>query len=308
MFNFGVKTRGEFRLTVVRNGVVRTRTKWQPNLITDYGMNSFCTSSGAGTWQAIAVGSGTTPPAFTDTQLASHLASTNAGTWAGAVSGNTVTFTAVGTFALGAVVGNVSELGVRSASTSPSNPMCTRALVLDGGGSPTAIPVQAEDQLIVTYRVIFTIDQSITSATITDPASSTVYTVRAKYGQLGTSPSKYGLSSGAMGNLESGAASPAIVGGTFNGPGVAPSGGSSQNVTTAGITNVGEPYVPGSFTVVGGVRYGTTASALDRDNVNILRVPGVVPGDYIDFEFSPPFRKPATYTATLRWRVSWARG
>lgn len=307
MIKLHCTARGEFKVDVKRDGEIVSLAPWQSNLITDAGMDSLGLAGSQYGWYGLGVGSGNTPPQFSDTRLAGYLAATAASTWAGSRVDNVVTFTVVATFGLGAVVGNVAELGVLLSTPSAASTTATRALIRDGAGQPTAIPVQATDQLIVTYRLIFTVDQSISSQTITDPNTSVQYTIRAKYSPLSTLANAYGLTGNALGMWANGGTA-ALVGGTFNGPGVLPSGGASATVQANQHAAAALTYVPGTFTQVGGVRFGANATALDRDGVNILRVNVYSPSDNIDIEFTPPFRKPATSTATLQWRVSWARG
>lgn len=304
MIKLHCTARGEFKVDVKRGGELVSLAPWQSNLITDAGMNALGTGGATNGWYGLVVGSGNTTPKFSDTRLAGYIASASTSAWSGSKSGNVVTFTSTATFGLGAVVGNVAELGVVLYTPGPNSTTATRALILDGAGQPTTIPVQASDQLIVTYRLIFTVDQSISSQEITDPNTSVQYTIRAKYGTLSTHPGHYGLTDFALGVMSGGSAV-ALVGGTFNGPGEAPSGGASGSTS---VTGANIPYVPGTFSVVGGARFGTDATTLDRAGVNILRVPASCPSGYIDAEFDPPFRKPATSTATIQWRVSWARG
>ena len=306
MIKLHCTARGEFKVDVKRGGEIVTLAPWQDNLITNAGMDSLGLSGSQQGWYGLAVGTGNTPPQFTDTRLAGFLASVGI-SWTGSRVGNVVTFTAVATFGLGAVVGNVAELGALLNTPSSNSTTATRALIRDGAGQPTTIPVQASDQLIVTYRLVFVVDQSISSQTITDPNTSVEYTIRAKYGPLSTSSSNYGFFGSVFGTLSS-SGSAVLVGGTFNGPGEAPSGGAVVYTQSNQQVPLSTPYVPGSFTTVAGVRFGTNATALDRDNVNIVRVPVYAPSDYLDVEFTPPFRKSTTSTATLQWSVSWARG
>lgn len=307
MNTLNILAKGQFKFDALRDGEMVPLTDWQDNLITNAGMDSIGMDGNPNRWGGVVVGSGTTPPQFTDTNLATFVSGANLGTWTGSVLGNVVTFTAVTTFPLGGVVANLSELGLSINGYAAGSTLATRALIRDGAGQPTTIPVQATDQLIVTYRVIFTVDQTISSQVITDPGTDIEYTVRAKYSTLLTAVQNYGIGSVAFGLPGSGATT-AYVGATFGGPGEAPSGGVPQGVSSSQFTQVNDPYVPGSFSLVSGVRFGTGAVALDRDGINVVRVSAYVPAGNIDFEFDPPFRKPATSTATLKWRTSWARG
>ena len=72
------------------------------------------------------------------------------------------------TFALGAVVGNLTELGIASSSNDlPSTKLHTRALFKDGAGDPTTVTVTALDQLVVTYVVQKSVPMAPVSSSIT---------------------------------------------------------------------------------------------------------------------------------------------
>jgi len=130
------------------------------NLITDLGLDQvgkgrFCTYC--------FVGSGSAAPATTDTQLQNYLAYTGTqqvgatgtlqrgdvsqGYW---VQGS-ITFR----FAAGVAAGNISEVGVGNfepgGETSVNHRVSSRALILDGLGSPTTITVLSDEVLDVTY-------------------------------------------------------------------------------------------------------------------------------------------------------------
>ena len=147
---------GEFKITVTRNGVTRIDTEWQPNLYLnqglDHALGGVAPASAAGT--VLAVGTGTSTPVSTQVSLDARIAT---------VGGYSATLTNSGApdyihyattqyvFAQGAVVGNISELGL--AYDSGVNSHVTRARILDGVGNPTSLSVTAIDQLTVQYRV-----------------------------------------------------------------------------------------------------------------------------------------------------------
>jgi len=116
------------------------------------------------------VGTGGTTPDFNDVNLDSFLAQSNSGSWVASTSVLTGTdyvkeSSAVFSFDIGDVVGNIAELGVYPGS----GDIQTRALFKDGAGDPTTIPVTATDQLIVTYFVKKTISMiPVTSSVLAD--------------------------------------------------------------------------------------------------------------------------------------------
>lgn len=138
-------------------GSRRVAADWFENIITNNGLDFLGGGGGndfgANVLVACRVGTGSTPAAETDNALVSHLAGTS-----------TVNLTEQGAnsvspyygwkrrtfrFALGAVVGNVSEVSVWTALTGGT--MFSRALV-ESGGAPTTITILADEQLDVVYE------------------------------------------------------------------------------------------------------------------------------------------------------------
>lgn len=154
------------------------------NLITDTGLDylnigraieSACAYCKVGTSSAI--------PTVSDTTLGAQTGSTSSpGT-----TTNSVQYTAepyysahqiVYTFAVGAVSGNLTEIGFFSAAS--GGVMWSRALIKDSGGNPTTLTLLATEQLKVTYTVCRYIPASLTgSFTLnTNGSNSTInYTI-----------------------------------------------------------------------------------------------------------------------------------
>lgn len=124
------------------------------NLILDSGLDRM----GAGALATyFHIGSGSATPATTDTALQSFLASSaTTGT-----NNESVTYVAgppdyiqillVRVFGPGSGTGNISEVGVGWSATTGS--LFSRALVVDGGGSPLTITKAADETLSVEYRL-----------------------------------------------------------------------------------------------------------------------------------------------------------
>lgn len=160
------------------------------NVVTDTGMSKIynCGKDGFGigyVFSGCAVGTGNTAPAKTDTSLAAYKAAVSNGQYAPAavyVAGSPAYWKFVGSyqFATGVAAGNITELGIFGYGDSQTV-LISRALVLDGGGSPTAIVVQSDEVLNVTYefRVYFTttdttgtfVSDGVTYNTVLRPAS-----------------------------------------------------------------------------------------------------------------------------------------
>lgn len=136
------------------DGRSRWLTDWFHNNITDTGLNLCATSSAR--YNACQVGTGNATPTDSDTSLQTFLAGT-------ATRVNLGESTQVTTspyyvqryyrydFATGAVVGNVSELMIGTASSGGS--CFSRELVRDSGGSPTTVTVLSSEALRVHYKI-----------------------------------------------------------------------------------------------------------------------------------------------------------
>lgn len=151
---------GYFKIEAVKpDGSRRELAPWQPNLVTDAGLDFpgqyahilFC-------MQYCRLGTGSTPPTFADTALDNQIAAVaylNGDYTTTGVSGavpyykfERVTYI----FTPGMATGNISEVGVAPTS---GGDLFTRALIKDGAGVPTTITVLSDEQLQVTYEVRF---------------------------------------------------------------------------------------------------------------------------------------------------------
>lgn len=152
------------------------------NKIVNQGLNWWGSTTGFATqWSGLAVGTGNSVPSATDTVLANPLAflnSSGAGGFSSSVNTApySITYGITYTFAVGAVIGNVAELGTLIATTpSAGGALFSRALI-QVGGSPGTITVTASDQLIVTYQVQigFAAETSGSFTLTTDGVTSTI--------------------------------------------------------------------------------------------------------------------------------------
>lgn len=159
----GIGVSGYYEVDVIRNkGLAGEYTEYcgrSDNLILD----GFFGRWQAGVIQPSAwrffVGSGSALPLVTDNQLQTQIGS------ASNVSTNInnpnvkvgsdyfCSNTGTAEWALGAIVGNISEIGVNLMNTTTNNTLDSRALIVDGLGNPTTITVTAQDQLVVRYTL-----------------------------------------------------------------------------------------------------------------------------------------------------------
>ena len=144
---------GWFKLEAIRSdGTRRVLADWFPNLILNGGLDRMGANSDYLNW--CQVGSGSTAPVATQTALVNRIAGTN--TIQADVNGAQASAPYYGwcrltyRFAQGVAAGNLSEVGVGWAT---SGSLFSRALILDGGGSPTTITVLSDEVLDVTYEL-----------------------------------------------------------------------------------------------------------------------------------------------------------
>ena len=128
------------------------------NLITDAGLN-FIIGNNNNSYNAYTlgiasiycrVGTSSTPPTVSDTTLGSQTGSASqTGIWTRSVQYSTTPYCSqhqtVYTFAVGAVSGNLTEIGFFSSPTGGT--MWSRALIKDSGGKPTTLTLLPKEQL-----------------------------------------------------------------------------------------------------------------------------------------------------------------
>lgn len=150
--NIGATLKGFFKMVAVRpDGNKRVLADWFPNLILDSGLNFIGTVNYVSACQ---VGTNNTAPVVGDTTLHAFLVGTvtvlsntsSAQPSAPYYSKSIICYE----FGVGVAAGNLSEVGVGPTS---GGPLFSRALILDGGGSPTTITVLGDEILHVFYEL-----------------------------------------------------------------------------------------------------------------------------------------------------------
>ena len=144
---------GEYTLSVGKEGSTEKRVIGPfKNLITNQGLNSFGIIANPFTLQAAMVGTSSVPPAVTDTNLGNRLintltlqgtdSTTNLG--APEYAGQVVR---TWRFAAGEDTGNLTEVGVGTASSTNTNPtlLFSHALIVDTSGNPVTLTVLADE-------------------------------------------------------------------------------------------------------------------------------------------------------------------
>jgi len=193
MIELQSKVGGRYRFSRVAGatGEVREQTPWIDNLITNNGLDLM----NAGDYLVTCcVGSGSTAPADTDTALASLVAST---TSPSRVYGRQIATSpfyiyqiATFEFAEGAAAGNLAEVGVGVNSTN----LFSRALIKDGGGSPTTITVLGDEFLRVEYELRVEIPETDTTGTF--DIGGTTYTWTGRAANIDSAVNGWAMSAG----------------------------------------------------------------------------------------------------------------
>lgn len=311
ILHMDVKVQGFFRLQVTgQDGRVHTDTGWFPNLITNQGMDwfgagapNFNTTGGTPLCTHCGVGTGTTTPAFTDTALTTPLAMSPP-TAGGNVEGISASTFVAGPpaywsnvktygFALGAVVGNISEVAVGNCANGNTTPQAfNHALIVDSGGNPTTISVLVTDALTVTYELRYYINTTDTA--YSGAISAVTYSGIYRRATVGSVPSLFYQIEGIGGIVTQ------IFSGTIGAITSSPSG------SVAGANSIAaSTYVPGtlfkSFTATynsgtGNFGAGGITAMLFSCNQGLWQ-----------FSLSPFIPKTNLFTLTLQFNVSWAR-
>lgn len=315
--NISIKNRiqGYFRICVEdKEGNIKEDTGWFPNLITNQGMdwigspppnyNVSYNQQYIGTH--CGVGTGTTTPAVTDTQLSAFLAMYPS-TYTSNVEGFSTTSYVTGppdywsgirtyNFAIGAVVGNIAEVGIGNTASGNTQPqLFTHALILVGG-SPGTISVTSSDALVVYHEMRLYLD--LTTNPYSFNISGVSYTgnyLRA----LSTSIPNYALN--VYYDINYG------VNGTFtayNGAvGTVTGQPSGSSDFTRGQTSIGS-YTSGTYTLS-----MSCVIPLSQMNFSGGISAFMITTNHGSFQFSvsPAIPKTNLYTLTMNWSVSWAR-
>lgn len=219
------------------------------NLITNIGLNRF----GTGNCDVAFVGTGTATPNVTNTALQAELAQTTTRTGLPTVTRSSgtpywVSRSVTWRFNAGEATGNISEVGIGwiDYTPSPTSRCFSRALVVDGGGSPVTITVLADEVLDITYTIKYY--PPLTDHTQSLSISSVAYTVVTRAAQCTDNNTAVDGALQGFYNYAvtvAGATSPAVV-----------SLGSLtedlQNVSaTASALTSANPYVDNSKTITG---------------------------------------------------------
>lgn len=182
-----IKVTGEFDIKVGRNlDRPRVSLSGLRNMVLDRGINQFFTVQFRDTTAYCHVGTGSTPPTAADTTLQSPVANVfRTGPVVAAfdpLDSARVITTQTYVFGTGVAAGVLSEIGL---GLSNGN-LATRALFVDENDDPVTVTVLADEQLQVTYRIIFVVDTDDAVLVENTGPTPTDYTVTIRPSEIGT--------------------------------------------------------------------------------------------------------------------------
>ena len=199
-------------------------------------------------------------------------------------------------FAVGAAEGNLQEVGVGWDATGSA--LFSRALILDGGGSPTSITVLSDEILKVTYQFRRYICEVDTTGSVTLNSISYDYTGRAAncgdttfywpaiFNALNSPPASFTYChtyNGAIGAITS-----------------APTGVSGTYTSTVDISE----YVSGTYTTTWEYSFSLSQG---NATTGIMSISLYFCGAYYQIGFDPVIPKTSDETLILTFQASWAR-
>lgn len=273
---------------------------WFPNLITNQGLNYVGQYS---TYlSACQVGTSSTAPANSDTGLVGFLVGTTTvqSTTYGAAASSPYygKITLVFRFATGVAAGNLSEVGVGRAAT--GSVLFSRALIVDGVGTPTTITVLSDEILDVTYELRLYVPLVDVTGSTTLNGISRSYTIR---GFAATSELQWarGLGVTATGNWNAGGIGGSHV--NYTGALVAITGTSITGGIAVPSSIIDSAYAVDSYFKQAAYSWapgqGTNSAIKTHTFFSSI-------GAY-QMEFSPVLNKTAAMVLTHNFRHHWAR-
>ncbi len=292
---------GFFKIEAIKlDGTKRVLADWFPNLILDTGLNRWGTGAIITHCQ---VGTGNTAPVNADTALVTYVAgsSTQQASANGAQGSppyygyQQYTFR----FAAGVATGTLAEVGVGWAS---SGSLFSRALILDGGGSPTTITVLADEVLDVTYELRFYPPLVDVTDILTISGVDYDYVFRAS----GVTSASYWplIVTGAIG--ASGGESVAYNGAI--GAITATPSGTQGTQTSSSVAAYSNNSLQRDISILFGLNNGNVSGGISAIGLALGSSSARNAGGAYQASFDPPIPKDATKTLTLSYRVQWARG
>jgi hypothetical protein len=310
-FEIKVRFKGRYRL-VVNEGTERERdTGWFDNIVTDIGLDRLAQATSPQVFAWASIGTGTALASASDTSLQAFVADSS--TLSLDSQSNLGPSDYLGhmqahyTYAQGAVVGNMAEVGIGWASGGGS--LWSRARI-EYGGSPTTLTLISLDQLTVYYELTCTPVTTDISGTVTISSVDYDYQGRlanaasfmaALFSALNSSGVEWGQIIGGGGGSSSLVAKSYQASSTLGAITGEPSGSSE----TSGSSTVAS-YTNGTF-----VRDSTMTLTPSQGNlsggIGCILLNYTATSMTFQYHFDTPIPKDNTKTLTLTARFSWGR-
>lgn len=293
--NLNAKVSGEYNICITKADGSIQETGWFDNLILNAGLDKL--GSGTSPIGYCSVGSGTSVPSPTQTALDARLVTSTGYVTSAQSAVNSgsplyqATLTYANVFSQGAVVGNISEVGVGTATNGTA--LFSRALILNNVGAPTTLTLVALDQLTVYYRIKFTPTLTESVGTINISGTSYGYTLRP------SGIDSFVAYTASLTYLASPVAPIAYITGSAL-------GAITGSPTLSGYSGTGTnyPYVPGTYEQMTSLQWGITQGTVPFQAIKFGWAQG-----YIMFQvrFDMPIPKSNTNVLTLAVKFSWSR-
>lgn len=304
--NAHIRLKGEYMLVLNEGTDRESRTDWVPNLITDSGLDAIGEMRNFLGW--VSVGTGVTTPSFSDTSLDGVTAAVLARPDSMSVTDNLPTSytkhaVTKGEFPQGAVVGNISELGMGWSDGGVD--LFSRALLVDSNNSPTTISVTAIDQLTVYYKIHCQLPVGDLTGAVT--IANVTHSYIGRVADAGGWQCPFTLAGGVDLTVFTGSQLGAISGVPYSDGGATPFAHkvSALDIHTAGGAEWGA-YAQGSKK-----RVLTLALPYSAGNVSggisSITVKTKASAAVFQYQFTPPIPKDNTKSMTLAFEYSWDR-
>jgi hypothetical protein len=297
---------GEWSFTVLDGASRKVLREYAPfkNLVLDLGLDRMGETGAL--FSHCRIGTGTTAAAAADTQLQSQSAATSNAISSSATNAGSPNYESISTivfeFALGAVVGNMAEIGAGWTASTAST-LFSRARINDSGGSPTTITVLVTEILQATYRVTIYPKLTDDTGTVTIGGVSYDYTSR-RYNAATVLPITTANS------WITAIASPQTFSGTLSSTtGSGPTGGAAA-ISFASADSYTNGTYYNNYNLSASISQGNTAGGIRSIGFNFTDGAGLVIHRQIEFAATSggaTIPKDNTKTMTLVIRNSWAR-
>ena len=294
---------GYYRITATNKDTLEERVlaDWFPNLITNNGLD-LINQGEADMTKYCYVGSGSTAPTVNDSGLQNKIATaTGEATFSTSSAQATAPYygyaTRSWTFAPGAAVGNLSEVGCGKDALGVN--IFSRSLITDALGNPITITVLTNDYLTVIYelRCYPPLEDSVSTVDIAGVA--TECTVRASNVTTGSNWGFYQNS----GNSTAANAFNSVHT-VYKGVLGSITGSPTLSLGTINQSSPSDVYTPGSHFRDGVVNL-SLAQGNSAEGISAINIPTWLGSFQVGF--NPPIVKDNTRTLRLNYRVGWGR-